>query len=259
MGVQKITFDGSSVTSKHDADLNDFIFAVGTGVLQGSRGSVFYTLANNTITFEDGYVMVQGRLIYIENNTQVVVTPNANRLGYVVLNVDLTSNEVSIYVKEQASTYPNLVQNDLSSGQGQYEFALCAYSKTTTSVTLNNMFNRQTLLNADSLVYNLEQKIRNQTSPIIINPTYISQGVYRISNYYSNDLIRAFIMIILSNGTVVNLPGPLIFEIIGSSTSVAYTYNGITYSMFVSYQNGYTTFTCGSTTHTINRVIIYRF
>lgn len=259
MGVQKITFDGSSVTSKHDADLNDFIFSVGTGVLLGSRNSVFYTLANNTITFEDGYVMVQGRLIYIENNTQVIVTPNANRLGYVVLNVDLTSNEVSIYTKEQASTYPNLVQNDLSSGQGQYEFALCAYSKTTTSVTLNNQFNRQTLLNADSLVYNLEQKIRNQTSPIIINPTYISQGVYRISNYYSNDLMRAFFMIVLSNGTVVNLPGPLIFEIIGSSTSVAYTYNGITYSMFVSYQNGNTTFTCGSTTHTINRVIIYRF
>ena len=48
--------------------------------------------------------MVQGRLIYIENNTQVIVTPNANRLGYVVLNVDLTNNEVSIYVKEQAST-----------------------------------------------------------------------------------------------------------------------------------------------------------
>ena len=259
MGVQKITFDGSSVTSKHDADLNNFIFSGGTGVLLGSRGNVSYTLANNAITFEDGYVMIQGRLIYIEKNTQVTVTTNANRLGFVVLNVDLSSNEVSIYTKEQASTYPNLVQNDLSSGQGQYEFALCAYSKTTTSVTLINPFNRQTLLNANILVNNLEQKIRNQMTPTIIAPTFISQGVYRVSNYYSNDLMRAFIVIVLANGTIVNLPGPLIFEIVGSHTSVGYTYNGISFSMNVSYQNGNLTLTCGSTTHIISRVIIYRF
>ena len=259
MGAVKITFDGASVASRHDADLNDFIFSVGTGVLAGSRSSVYYTLANNTITFQDGYVMVQGRLIYIENNTQVTITPNASRLGYVILNVNLTSNTVSIYTKEQASSYPSLIQNDLSSGQGQYEFVLCAYSKTTTSVTLNNQFKRETLLNADSLVYNLENKIRTKQTPHVHSPTYVSSGVYRISGYNSSDLYRAFIVIILGNGTVVNLPGPLIFEILGSYTSVNYTYNGSTYSMYVSYQNGNLTLTCGSTTHTISRVIFYRF
>ncbi len=259
MGVQKITFDGSSVTSLHDADLNNFIFGVGTGVLVGCRGSVQYTLASNTITFDDGYVMIQGRLIYIEKNTQVVITPDNNRLGYVVLNVNLTTNQVSIYIKEQSASYPNLIQNDLSSGQGQYEFALCAYSKTTTSVTLNNTFIRQTLVNANNLVSNLEQKIKNQLTPEIFNPTYVSQGVYRVSGYYSNDLLRAFILIILGNGTVINLPGPLIFEILGSYTSVGYTYNGTSYSMYVSYQNGNLNLTCGSTTHTISRVIIYHF
>ena len=44
MGVQKITFDGSSVTSKHDADLNDFIFSVGTGGALGSRIVCFIRL-----------------------------------------------------------------------------------------------------------------------------------------------------------------------------------------------------------------------
>ena len=61
--------------------------------------------------------MVQGRLIYIENNTQVSITPNASRLGYVILSVNLTSNTVSIYTKEQASSYPSLIQNDLSVGK----------------------------------------------------------------------------------------------------------------------------------------------
>lgn len=259
MGVQKITFDGASVSSKHDADLNDFIFSVGTGILGGSRGSVFYTLANNTITFEDGYVMVQGRLVYVERNTQITITPDSNKMGYVVLNVDLTSNNVSIYIKEQASSLPNLIQEDLSGGQGQYEFALCAYTKTTTSVTLNNQFKRQILLNADSLVYELKDKLINDTTPRVITPSYISGGVYRINNNTSRDLMRAFLVVVLGNGTVVNIPGPLIFEIIGSSTSVNYIYNGTTYSMYIAYQNGTLIFTCGSTTHTIKRVIYYKF
>ena len=83
----------------------------------------------------------------------------------------------------------------------------------------------------------------------MIVPTYVSSGVYRISDNYSNNLMRAFLVIILGNGTVVNLPGPLIFEILGSYTSVNYTYHGSTYSMYVSYQNGNLTLTCGSTTH----------
>lgn len=259
MGVQKITFDGSSVTSSHDADLNNYLFGVGTGVLVGCRGSVQYTLASNTITFDDGYVMIQGRLIYIEKNTQIVITPDNNRLGYVVLNVNLTTNEVSIYIKEQSASYPNLIQNDISSGQGQYEFALCAYSKTTTSVTLNHSYSREILTNASTLVSSLEEKMNNKLEPRLITPTYLSQGVYRISGYYSNDLLRAFIVILLGNGTVVNLPGPLIFEILGSYTSVGYSYNGTSYSMYVSYQNGNLTLTCGSTTHSISRIVMYNF
>lgn len=259
MGVQKITFDGSSVTSKHDADLNHFIFGYGTGVLSGCRGSVIYTLSSNTITFDDGYVMIQGRLIYIEKNTQVQIISDSNKLGYVVLNVNLTTNQVNIYLKEQSGSLPNLIQNDLTNGQGQYEFSLCSYSKTITSVNLNHSFVRQELVNASNLVSNLEQKINNSLSPNTRTPIYVSNGVYRINGYYSNDLIRSLIMIILGNGTIVDLPGPLIFEVLGSSASITYIYNGNSYSMYVSYENGNLTLTCGATNHTISRVIFYRF
>ena len=86
MGVQKITFDGASVTSKIDADLQHFLFSYEVGILNGIRKIVLvYTLANNTITFKDGYVSIFGRLVYIEDNTQIAISPDSNRSGYVVL------------------------------------------------------------------------------------------------------------------------------------------------------------------------------
>ncbi len=39
------------------------------------------TLANNTLTFQDGYVSVYGRIIYIENQTTIGITPDSNKNG----------------------------------------------------------------------------------------------------------------------------------------------------------------------------------
>jgi len=70
MGVQKITFDGANVSAKVDADLHHFLFSNEIGILNGLKSSVGFTLANNTITFTDGYVVIYGRLITLNQVLQ---------------------------------------------------------------------------------------------------------------------------------------------------------------------------------------------
>ena len=143
MGIQKITFDGASVSAKMDADLYHFLFSNRIGILSGIKNSVSFTLANNTITFQDGYIAVYGRLIYIENNTQIAVSPDSAKSGYVILGVNTSSNEVTIYLKEQTGSYPSLTRTNLLNTAGLFEFVLCAYTKTTTSVQLNTTYQRE--------------------------------------------------------------------------------------------------------------------
>ncbi|MBU1019985.1 MAG: hypothetical protein KJ847_02120, partial [Firmicutes bacterium] len=73
MGLQKITFDGANVTSKMDADLYHFLFSKDVGIFKDIKQECSFTLANNTITFLDGYVSIYGRIIYVENQTSVAV------------------------------------------------------------------------------------------------------------------------------------------------------------------------------------------
>src|SRR5690606_29079889 len=99
MGIQKVTFDGANVTSKIDADLYHFLFSSDVGILKGVKSQCSYTLSSNTITFMDGYVSVYGRIIYLENQTTVSVTPDSSKYGYIVLGIDTEANIVSLYIK----------------------------------------------------------------------------------------------------------------------------------------------------------------
>jgi hypothetical protein len=74
-----------------DADLYHFLFSQDVGILKGLRRSSACTLANNTITFLDGYVAIYGRILYIENQTAVPVSPDSDKYGYVVVSVDTTT------------------------------------------------------------------------------------------------------------------------------------------------------------------------
>lgn len=259
MGIQKITFEGGNVSAKKDADLQYFLFSNRTGILKGIKNGVSYTLSNNMITFQDGYVAVFGRLIYVESNTAISITPDSTKNGYVVLGINTTSNEVSLYLKEQASGFPSLVTTQLVNNDGLYEYALASYSKTSTSVTLTPNFQRPTLLNYTDLISGLEQSMRSDSEPKVQTPTTISPGVYRISGTSSTELSRSIILVSLGFNFVVTIPGISLFYKIGSSNSVAYNYYGGTFSIFLHYENGNLTMTCGSTSHMISKVIIYKF
>lgn len=256
MGVQKITFDESSVSAKIDADIYHFLLSHEVGIFKNFKSSVSFTLANNIITFRDGYVSIYGRLLYIENNTQVSITTDAARYGFVVLGINTTNNSATIYTKENASSYPSLTTTNLLNSDGLYELVLCAYTKTTSAVTLNNSYERLFITNHKDQISTLRSEMISRFYPRTHTPSLISSGVYRLGNLNSQILERSIVQVIIAGKTVVTFPGAQIFILVGSNASVNYRHNASDYTMHLFYENGNLTFTCGSTSHTINKVIL---
>jgi hypothetical protein len=256
MGIQKVTFDGANVTSKIDADLYHFLFSSDIGILKYVKSQCSYTLANNTITFLDGYVAVYGRIIYIENQTTVSVTPDSSKYGYVVLGVDTQTNTVSIYIKEAVGTYPVLTQANLQITEGLYEYALAAYSKTTTSVNLINEFERQMISSDRVRVEELESKLKDFYYPQQLGLTKLSNGVYRFGDVNSYALMKSILYIVIENTTIVSLPTNQLFIVVGSNSSMSYRYGGADYSLSISYVNGLVTLSLGNTSHRVTQAYL---
>ncbi len=256
MGLQKITFDGSSVNAKVDAEVNHFLFSNQIGVIKDFKNNVDFTVSSNTITFKDGYVSVYGRLVYVENNTQIKVTLDSNKRGYVVLGINTNENTVTLYLKEQAGSYPNLTQTNLLNNDGLYELALCAYAKTPTSITIDNDFERQYIESGLSVIEQIREKIINDGKIRGATPSKVSNGIYTVDNIESYTLERCLISVVISS-TVVTFPGAILFLTIGSNASVNYRYAGADYILGLNYEAGVLTFSCSSS-HKINKVYLYK-
>lgn len=137
MGLVKITFDGSNVTSKQDADINYHVTGlVKAGIIRGLGSELSASISNNYITFQDGYVQIYGRRIYVESGSQVYISLDSVKNGYVVITVNLMSNTVSLGVVESSSGVPALIQENLHAGGSIYQMPLIQYSKNTTSIQL---------------------------------------------------------------------------------------------------------------------------
>ena len=141
MGLVKITFDGSSVTSKQDADFNyHWADCTPAGVIKGLGGNCSVSTSNNYIYFQSGYIEIYGRRIYVQANTSVYVTLDSTKYGYVCATVDLSENTLTLEKIESSSGYPTLTKEDLHNGGSKYQFPICKYSKTTSSLTLDSSF-----------------------------------------------------------------------------------------------------------------------
>jgi hypothetical protein len=80
MALRKITFDGSEVTSKDDADINYHLYnLIPAGIIAGLYNEVSVSAGNNFITFGSGVVQIYGRRIMVEANTQVSVTLDSSK------------------------------------------------------------------------------------------------------------------------------------------------------------------------------------
>jgi len=256
MGIQKVTFDGANVTSKIDADLYHFLFSSDVGILKGVKSQCSYTLSSNTITFMDGYVSVYGRIIYLENQTTVSVTPDSSKYGYVVLGIDTQVNTVSLYIKEAVGTYLVLTQTNLQTTEGLYEYALAAYTKTTTSVNLINEFERVMITSDRIRVQELETKLKDFYYPHQLGLTKISNGVYRFGDVNSAILMESILYVVIENTTVVSLPTNQLFIVVGSNSSMNYRYAGSDYSLGISYASGLVTLSLGNTTHRVTQAYL---
>ncbi len=257
MALQKITFDGASVNAKVDADLYHFLLSNQIGIIRGFKNQVNHTISSNTITFKDGYVSIYGRLIYVENNTQIKVTLDSNKRGFVVLGVNTSNNTAKLYLKEQVGSYPKLTTTNLLNTDGLYELVLCAYNKTATSISVDNSYQKRYINSYKYEVDNLRDEIESEGEPMQITPTKISNGVYTVGNLNSHILSRSIISVQLTSA-VVTFPGALLFITVGSSGSVNYRHTGADYTLGLSYQNGTLTIYCGSTSHQIHRVYFYK-
>lgn len=159
MALVKITFDSASVTSKMDADMNHFMASNQNGVLAWVLGRCLPSTSNNYISFQNGYVQVYGRRIYVESNTKISVSLDGSAYGYVVIKIDLGNNTVTLEKKEASSSWPSLTQQDLMNGGLIYELPLCRYTKTTSSLTLDTSYDVPTIVSPSILANNAANRV----------------------------------------------------------------------------------------------------
>lgn len=259
MGLVKITFDGSSVTSKQDADINYHVTGlVPAGIIKGLGDEVSYSASNNYITFQDGYVQIYGRRIYVEAGSQVYVSLDSTKYGYVIITVNLNNNTATLGIAESSSSsYPTLTQENLHKTGKIYQMPIAKYSKTTTSLTLQS-FDRvyiQTPLSVarsgyeDAVDY-IEDRMKpyNWKGSWYSNKTTCYLTELQYETYYDTMFILH-----ISCGVTVCVPGRFI-----SATSVFtvdYVYGGTNYTISTGTGSSNSlVFTLSNTSHFIRTV-----
>ena len=199
MALQKITFDGSSVSSKRDADINHHLGGlVKAGIIEGLGNECSVSVSNNYITLQDGYVQIYGRRIYIEKGSQVYISLDSTKYGYVVVEVNLNTNSVALKAVEvSSSSYPSLTQEDLSKTGTLYQFPIAKYKKTTSSITLDTGFTQIFIkpgLRQANLVKKEEYKLfENESYETIESVTFdLSSVPYDAILYFTFSVVDTF-------------------------------------------------------------------
>ena len=234
MGVVKITFDGSSVSASQDAVLNHFLSGnIDAGIFEGIGSELSYSVSNNYITFQDGYVQVYGRRMYVEAGSQVYISLDSVRYGYVILDVNLSSNSVTLTKVESSGIYPSLIQNNLLTGGTRYQFPIAKYSKNTSSITMQSFTRTMipTSLSQANSGYNRAVSYVQQNYRVIyiFGPDYRSGSTYRW-NFSDQLLGQSIIIVNIENRVQIPLTG--IFITGNSVFSIDYRLHGADHTLY---------------------------
>lgn len=254
MALVKITFDGSNVSAKQDADINYHLNGLTpSGILKGLGNGLTVSTSNNYIIFSSGYVEIYGRRIFVEQNTQIYISLDSTKYGYVIIDVDLNNNTVNLSKAESSGSYPSLTQQDLSAGGTRYQMPIAQYIKTTSSLSLTSF--RPTIIDTPYGVAN--DGYNRAISYFNAHSYYYS----RKGTQYDQDVELTteqaarkndtFFIAKMSTGHIIAFPGANINGI--SNYGCAYTDGGTTYSVIVSYSeaNKYIAFSCSNRNHYI--------
>lgn len=240
MALVKITFDGSSVTAKQDADINYHLTGlVASGIIKGLGSELSYSSSNNYITFNDGYVQIYGRRIYVETGTRVYISLDSSKYGYVIISVNLANNTASIGVAEASNDYPTLTQQNLATGGTIYQMPIAKYRKTTTSITLDTSFQRnyiETPLSvANSGYERAVNKIKNIYKYRLLTPVNRGNNMYEY-DFSGLELSRSIVFVAFNRSIFFPLPGGFITN--HSIATLYVRYLGTDYSVSIEYLPG---------------------
>ncbi len=175
------TFNNHNIEAVDDANIQNYFLSNNVenkvGIIKNNE-KVFYTQNNNKITFNQNYILIYGRLLEIEENTEIELiqpsNPNETYYGYVIIKVNLGQSEpVNLEIKYNNGSNSNL-QNDnlINKENGIYEIALISYQATS-----NNITNIKELLNYIEI---------NQLTKNITEIKNIKQEYEKINNEISN-------------------------------------------------------------------------
>ncbi|WP_338954686.1 hypothetical protein [Spiroplasma endosymbiont of Polydrusus cervinus] len=119
MAIIGKTFNNHNIEAADDANIQNYFLSSNTenkiGIIKNNE-KVLYTQNNNKITFNQNYILIYGRLLELEENTEIELiqpsNPNETYYGYVIIKVNLgQSDPVNLEIKYNNGSTPNL-QND---------------------------------------------------------------------------------------------------------------------------------------------------
>ena len=144
------------------AVLTGFSLSDNTGILNITAsdlqiiGEPTYPTAQKVrLAFRKGYVVIQGRLVLVEENTVVEfnLPASGTSSGYIGIKIDLSQsreNEVTWFQKTDGIITQPLLPN---SNSGIYEFVVYSYTATPTSMTINGKTSK--------IIYNMRDVLNN--------------------------------------------------------------------------------------------------
>lgn len=262
MGLRKITFDGSEVLAKDDADVFYHLFSLTpAGIIKGLYSDVAVTAGNNLITLAKGVVCVYGRLILVEANTQIAISLDSIKNGYVVLQVDIPNNLVTLVKLETASGYPVLTQNNLHTTSGIYQFPLARYKKTATSLTLETDFIPTKIEPSGSLITSLDTSLKayveSNYGVVYLYPYNSDNNIYKYELNTLN-LAKCLFVVRLRSGTSIIFPGRTVSS--SSLTNISYQQFQVNYYFVIEYVGGrmYLYSSSSDVLHRVEQVMVWR-
>lgn len=262
MSLVKITFDGSNVTSRQDADINYHLTGLkAEGIIKGLGGELAVSVSNNYISFKSGYVQIYGRRIYVEEGSNVYVSLDSTKYGYVIIEVNLANNTANL-TKVEGTSYPTLTKENLHTTGTLYQMAIAKYSKTSTSLTVDSTFKPEyietPLSVADSGYSRAITWVNNHYSRYYLGGVKNYKVSYTLTADQYASISDTVFMIVTTIGVIVPFPGALLFS--GSSASVSFSYGSSTYTVSgsASGTNHSIGFTLSATTFSIKYVHCYR-
>lgn len=264
MALRRITFDGATVSSKDDADVNYHLFnLLPAGIIKGLGNSVSVSAGNNTITFGSGYIQIYGRRIYMEANTQVPITLDGTKNGYIIVDLNLAVNELKLEKLEVSSGWPGLIQNNLSTAVGRFQFPIAKYTKTATSLTLDVSYtnNRPLIKTINEIVteknqgiYSWVQSNYNCATLTPLDPEAAIMA-YDIGDL-SLDITTCLVHIRLGRKAVFTISGNHLEA--SSVQTLSYFYYGSTHYLTIEYKLGIMALFSSHAEHKVTAVEVFR-